>query len=246
MKKLILGTAILAVAGGMSTSANATLASNAALLMGPQTGFCDYDLGTYPDSCTVAAIPDGNYFAMDNDGSGSWENSERVGIEVGADGGILLGVSQTGTTETFGGIGSIDKTWNFFGNPGNHTQAGTLSVIAGTNTIDMTGWTVLWGDPANGGIDPVTGDPTRGPIDMGAGAAAIVTCDTVNCAVGESFTLDYSAVVPSGGFSGVAYQLHLSGTIGTAPPAVPVPAAVWLFGSGLLGLVGVARRRKAA
>jgi hypothetical protein len=28
--------------------------------------------------------------------------------------------------------------------------------------------------------------------------------------------------------------------------AVPVPAAVWLFGSGLLGLVGITRRRKAA
>lgn len=27
--------------------------------------------------------------------------------------------------------------------------------------------------------------------------------------------------------------------------AVPVPAAVWLFGSGLLGLVGMARRKKA-
>lgn len=27
---------------------------------------------------------------------------------------------------------------------------------------------------------------------------------------------------------------------------VPVPAAVWLFGSGLLGLIGVARRKKAA
>jgi hypothetical protein len=26
--------------------------------------------------------------------------------------------------------------------------------------------------------------------------------------------------------------------------AVPVPAAVWLFGSGLLGLIGVARRKK--
>jgi hypothetical protein len=27
---------------------------------------------------------------------------------------------------------------------------------------------------------------------------------------------------------------------------VPVPAAFWLFGSGLLGLVGMARRKKAA
>jgi len=27
------------------------------------------------------------------------------------------------------------------------------------------------------------------------------------------------------------------------PPAVPIPAAVWLFGSGLLGLVAVARRK---
>jgi hypothetical protein len=32
---------------------------------------------------------------------------------------------------------------------------------------------------------------------------------------------------------------------GNAAP-VPLPAAVWLFGSGLLGLVGVSRRRKAA
>jgi len=31
-----------------------------------------------------------------------------------------------------------------------------------------------------------------------------------------------------------------------APAAVPVPAAVWLFGSGLVGLAGIARRRKAA
>ena len=27
------------------------------------------------------------------------------------------------------------------------------------------------------------------------------------------------------------------------PPPIPIPAAVWLFGSGLLGLVGVARRK---
>lgn len=35
----------------------------------------------------------------------------------------------------------------------------------------------------------------------------------------------------------------LSGDIINKP--VPVPAAVWLFGTGLLGLIGIARRRKA-
>jgi hypothetical protein len=35
-------------------------------------------------------------------------------------------------------------------------------------------------------------------------------------------------------------------TITTSVAPVPVPAAVWLFGSGLLGLVGMARRKKAA
>ena len=34
-------------------------------------------------------------------------------------------------------------------------------------------------------------------------------------------------------------------TYGAPVSAVPVPAAVWLFGSGLIGLVGVARRKQA-
>jgi len=33
---------------------------------------------------------------------------------------------------------------------------------------------------------------------------------------------------------------------GSTVSAIPIPAAAWLFGSGLLGLIGVARRRKAA
>jgi hypothetical protein len=42
-------------------------------------------------------------------------------------------------------------------------------------------------------------------------------------------------------------QMSISGFVdsnGTAESVVPVPAAVWLFGSGLLGLVGIARRKK--
>ena len=37
--------------------------------------------------------------------------------------------------------------------------------------------------------------------------------------------------------------LWLPGSIDITAASVPVPAAAWLFGSGLLGLIGVARRR---
>jgi len=41
-----------------------------------------------------------------------------------------------------------------------------------------------------------------------------------------------------------AWAVH-DGDIGNSISAVPVPTAVWLFGSGLVGLIGVARHKKA-
>ncbi len=46
---------------------------------------------------------------------------------------------------------------------------------------------------------------------------------------------------PGGGWS-PPIDSYVPGTVNVQ--AVPIPAAVWLFGSGLLGLVGVARRRQ--
>jgi len=42
----------------------------------------------------------------------------------------------------------------------------------------------------------------------------------------------------------LGFDIGYQATLTTAP--VPVPAAVWLFGSGLAGLVGLARRRRVA
>jgi len=53
------------------------------------------------------------------------------------------------------------------------------------------------------------------------------------------------------GVNGAGFEVDIyswavhEGNIGPAGPIVPIPAAVWLFGSGLLGLVGMARRKKA-
>ena len=46
--------------------------------------------------------------------------------------------------------------------------------------------------------------------------------------------------------SNYVWAVH-SGDVGIAiPSAVPIPAATWLFGSGLLGMVGIAKRKRVA
>jgi hypothetical protein len=120
------------------------------------------------------------------------------------------------------------------------SAANVLTATGNAATIDFSGWSVTW----NGIAD----------IPMGAGAwgtnaegVADVTCG-VDCGDGDSYTLTYTGRVPAGdpsSFGNVAYRLNLTGTV-SAPSAIPVPAAVWLFGSGLVGLVGVARRKKTA
>jgi len=73
----------------------------------------------------------------------------------------------------------------------------------------------------------------------------------------EKFTPDTNMSLSGGryyGFENILFdEIHLSITDSNKAftldnlqyiSAVPVPAAVWLFGSGLLGLVGVARRKR--
>jgi len=54
-------------------------------------------------------------------------------------------------------------------------------------------------------------------------------------------TLLFDETIVDGVFTDPNFTLTMTAT---PVSAVPVPAAVWLFGSGLLGMVGIARRRK--
>jgi len=78
--------------------------------------------------------------------------------------------------------------------------------------------------------------------------------------LGGSLVSGLSSGRIEGGFAGATYNgtpglIIPFGTVFTADTisaklgqvqTVPVPAAVWLFGSGLIGLAGIARRKKAA
>ena len=110
---------------------------------------------------------------------------------------------------------TVDNPWGFFSNTGMHGSIGTAITIntddgTGNVTFDMTGWNVDW----NGDL-----------IDMGQGADAVITCANT-CEFGDTFTLDYAAVVPTGSFTGVPYSLHLEGAISAPPAFNTAPVAV--------------------
>lgn len=57
----------------------------------------------------------------------------------------------------------------------------------------------------------------------------------------------YPAITFTDTFIGTAFDANqVSMGFNYSISAIPLPPALWLFGSGLLGLVGIARRKKAA
>lgn len=170
--------------------------------------------------------------------------------------GIVIGTAQAASGSHVGipkgtESSNIDQAWAFFGNTGMHQTTVPVTSLTSTatgGTLNFSGWNVTWNGIAG--------------INMGAGGLAQIGAQAANGAnnggsasfawdgvYGHQYQLWYNATVPLGdpsNFGGVNYRLHLVGTVMAPPSTIPVPAAVWLLGSGLLGLVGVARRKKSA
>jgi len=233
MKKSTIAIAVGIVMGGATMSANAALTSSTTL---------DFTLGTVKvdASCKYGTTPPcnnkaynvsdivGSWFAMDQNGNGP-EPGEKTAI--GSLNGIHLGTLQPAGNSHPGGINGtelpdIDNPWTFFGGTGMHQALGTAITDNGDGTLDFSGWNVSWNGNAS--------------IPVVATAPTTIVCDTTTCSDSSNYTIDGAFHVAGAGFTTTPYYLHLEGHIS----AIPVPAAVWLFGSGLLGLAGVARRRK--
>ena len=241
MNKTVLSTAVGLALGLASLATHAATVTNTEYL----TITTGASVGTNPVTSAT-----GSYFGMDTNGDSKIQLSELDMLKQGTTGLVFgvttaAGASHSGVPVA-GDTNAIDAPWAFFGNTGSDYLKVAVSGNT-TNGLNMSGWTVTWnGIPA---------------INMGGGAWQPLNCSAawMQCTghtftngnaeftwdgiLGDAYTLNYAATVPAGdpsGFGGVQYFLHFTGTV----QPIPLPAAVWLMGSGLLGLVGVARRKR--
>lgn len=142
-------------------------------------------------------------------------------------------------TEFFNDVssGSINVTWN----PASFQLNSTLADI--TSSAATNGFTIDFG----------VSSVSAGAISATYGAFATVPGPTFDFISFQLIALSSGIVdIGVGSFgdwqdgagTGITNPTYVDATI-TVVNEVPLPAAAWLFGSGLLGLVGIARRRSA-
>jgi len=148
---------------------------------------------------------------------------------------------------------SVASASPFFGQP--WTASGGTLFTAGTYTVDVNGD----GSDAPPGMNLVTftvgTGQMGGNINFAWGPSSgidvfnvwDVTDNGDNTSTWTSTDIDSNGILGLGMVDG-PFQGFSANFNFVAPNAavIPVPAAVWLLGSGLIGLVGVARRKKAA
>jgi len=160
--------------------------------------------------------------------------SATNGVDKVTGNALAVWTSAAGTTTPGTQAGFVVANLNTYGGNFNTDVApggGLAGLTTATEITNGTGFSQL-----EAGKYGVFGASDLSPL---GGTAQTLFGFTGNGTTGalQSYVLGSATLAANG-------TLSFSGNGGTAP--VPLPAAAWLFGSGLMGLVGVSRRRKTA
>jgi len=185
--------------------------------------------GTFTfDTVTGAGTATVNPFEFFNKGKASAHDifMQAIGDGGGGPGTLVAGkMLFDWSTATNINVGIILDAAGFFGS-GPYSSSQTIAGVGAT--------------PASNGIK-------KGKYPIGPAPMATTSLDT-DYHNGGSFVISDDGIggdpMDNGPFPGFNANFDITSIHIVSVTPVPVPAAVWLFGSGLLGLVGVARRKK--
>ncbi len=209
-------------------------------------------------------LPSSVSYALDDDTSTSLVNGKYGGnpndgvqgtVALKIEGGVITG---TGGFEFDNAEGTTGGTRAYYGDSSGFTGSidgsGNISL---TPTGMLTAWSIFpsfvdkrWNVDNYNGFTGTTATPNSNTAyDSFTTLSASTTQGTINGAAfdGTTAILVKSGVYGSdlGGFYGAQYfEIWNVGFVKTGDLApVPIPAAAWLFGSGLLGLIGISRKK---
>lgn len=186
-------------------------------------------LGTYQNFVTDPDIPHPQGWQGDTNGDGVPDGAAGAGYKsLVTQGSAFSPFSFFGTSTYVGMNPTSYQAGTDMSAPSASVDMGSCVGTVCTLSADLSALEVYW----NGSVFQQGPRPSNsGPFTMAMG-----TIDLAD----NSYSLSWASQIKQGPFNGVTGFWHLEGTL----RAVPVPAAVWLLGSGLIGLIGMARRKQ--
>ena len=262
--KIIVGMAVLCISvptqAMLITLGGSTIMDNGLGDTNSATGVIDFNLtgisgtsGTYNASGTVTEVSSGTTsvtngvsMTLTNLDIEATSGSVNDTIVFQSTSGPLISLPSTGSV-------SLDGNWT--------SGASNVPSLVSGGDVALTGFLFgdwLWGVSVGTSSEFPVGFSTTGLITSGAGSSFGPTGASVIIPAANT-DLFYGQILDQADFSSIVgkldFNLNNSGDGVWLPgsadiymgdvSAVPVPAAVWLFGSGLIGLIGFAKRKKA-